>query len=149
MTNAKPAIAYFEMCDAEIALDDALMRAMGASGEEDTDPETWPCGHMVYDPYDSSFELWSVKVDDWQPTDAQLSAAFALGFAQCWICYDDNTERFYSATGARSPRKPSSTPRRSDAKYRERKLLAEITRLRSGGREHQSADAVAKGPTQL
>lgn len=100
---------YFDHRGIENELDEALMLAFGATETHpgDTDPDTWPCGHMVYDDYDGSFELWGVKDDAWVPTSEQLAAAFALGFARCWICYEDGTERYYSPGDMAGDRKPS------------------------------------------
>lgn len=59
----------------------------------DTDVDTWPCGDILYDDYDTSFELWECK-DDWAPTEEQYRAALALGFSRGWFCYPDGTERY-------------------------------------------------------
>lgn len=90
------ATAYFEAAlnigVAEDALDEALVAAVGFTT---TQPTEWPFGHIVYDWYDSSFEFQGARID-WAPTADQLTAAFALGFARCWICYVDGGQRYFA-----------------------------------------------------
>lgn len=83
---------YFDYCQAESQLDDALMTAFGA---DPNNTATWPAGDFGYDWYDYSFELWGTR-DDFEPTDEQLDAVWALGFARGWICYRDGTEMYVS-----------------------------------------------------
>ncbi len=77
----------------ETELEDALITAMGV--DMSADPKEWnfPFKNWCFDWYDSSFELRDTKVG-WEPTPEQLKAAFDLGFARCWICYTDGTERY-------------------------------------------------------
>lgn len=118
---------YFEHCGIEQELDEALMEAFGATvvSPGDTDSETWPCSHMVYDDYDASFELWGVKDLAWMPTREQLEAAFALGFSRCWICYADGSEIYCSPTVI-GERKPSHSDRTNEGKYLRSKLEAAL-----------------------
>jgi len=132
---------FFAMRHLESELDEALMEAFGATpkpGQEwlGTDPETWPCTDIIYDDYDTSFELWNVRDDAWCPTLEQLKTAFALGFSRCWICYRDGTERHCSATTI-GDRDKSPVPRGSDGgKYLRAKLVKEIKRLTTALREN-------------
>ena len=130
--DAKLAWKYFEMCSTEHYLDEALMVVFGATADDgETDPDTWPCTNIVYDPYDSSFELWGVD-DAWVPTDEQLKAAFALGFAQAWfVCKDGHTQRFATAAGKLTEPYQSQIHRAGDRSYRERKRDAEIEQLKA------------------
>lgn len=115
-TNLKPlARRFFDVCDMECELDNALLRALGADPEA---PGNWPCGDIGYDSYDGSFELWGTR-DEFMPTDAQLDAIWALGFARGWICYRDGTEIYVSAT-ARGERKASHHDPKAEAKRQER-----------------------------
>lgn len=132
ITTEPLAQQYFESCYMECSLDEALMTAFGADPEDTT---TWPCSDFGYDPYDSSFELWSTK-DDFSPTNEQLDAVWALGFGRGWICYRDGTEIFVYGH-KRGERKPShhaqSEGKRVDRQHRRHitKLEAEIASLLS------------------
>ena len=109
----------------ESEVDEALVLIFGARVHPDygeSDPATWPCTHLTYDDYDSSFELWGCK-DDFEPTRAQVDAALALGFGQCWFVYADSTERFADAKLLTERRTmPTSNTRVSDTKWRVAKL---------------------------
>lgn len=102
-------------------LDDALLACFGVADSEKT--ETWPCGHMVYDDYDDSFELWHCK-DDFVPTAEQMDAAAKLGFVRGWFCYADGTERY-----CLGERKKVSHPRDDSEKYEERRHRRRVERL--------------------
>lgn len=121
----RPADRYFDSCGAEAALDDALLTCLGVDSDA---PDEWPCGHIVYDEYDSSFELWSVRLG-WEPTPEQLVAAFQLGFSRCWLVYEDGTERHCHDGKTLGPPKPSAIERVSEHKRQVAKLQAEITEL--------------------
>jgi hypothetical protein len=112
----------------ESELDDAVLACFGANPQ---DVETWPCGHLVYDEYDGSFELWRCK-DDWAPTAAQYAAVKALGFTQGWFCYADGTERY-----AMGPRLLKSASRDSDKKQTIRKLQQQLAASEAA---HQQAE---------
>lgn len=123
---------FFDSCSAEYYLDEALMRIFGATGEGETDVDTWPCTHIVYDPYDASFELWGIA-DDWLPTPDQLEQAFALGFSRCWfVCRDGHTQRYAEIGKPLSASYVSQIDRASESKYLERKKLANMTALKLG-----------------
>ena len=133
MSDTLPAQRYFELCQIEGDLDDAVVRAFGGDPDQ---PGTgnWPFSHMVYDWYDGSFEVWHTR-NDFEPTQEQLTAVFALGFAQGWICYQDGTEIYIGANGTRGARKVSVVPRDSEVKYQLAKLRAEIDSLRWESRD--------------
>jgi hypothetical protein len=102
---------------AEDQMDDALLSAFGA---EPYEVKTWPCGDLVYDDYDASFELRGTR-DDFEPTADQLTAVWALGFDRGWICYKDGTERYVSPK-TRGERKPS---RHTASERKREKRMAE------------------------
>lgn len=93
-TNPSVAERVFAMQIAQGVIDDetndALLRAAGI----DPDVSPWPLEDITYDYYDSSFEFKGVR-EGWEPTLETLEKWWALGFAQCWICYADgpNGER--------------------------------------------------------
>lgn len=135
----KIAERYFNACRIESQLDEHLMKAFGATVSSEgltmagtpyieTDVDTWPCGHMVYDDYDSSFELWGIDDDNWTPSIEHLNAALDLGFSRCWLVYKDGTER-YCTRDHIGDKKPSHSSRAGDAKYRERKLIRRLLAL--------------------
>jgi hypothetical protein len=117
---------FFAMCQLENELDDAIVTAFGANPEE---TETWPFSHIVYDWYDSSFEVWNTR-NDFEATDDHLRAVFALGFAHGWICFKDGTEIFIDKKLKRNARRVSTIPRDSEDKYREAKSAALVAGLR-------------------
>jgi len=117
---------FFAMCQLENELDDAIVKAFGAEPDE---TETWPFGHIVYDWYDSSFEVWHTR-NDFEATDDHLRAVFALGFAHGWICFKDGTEIFVDKKLKRNARRTSTVPRDSEDKYREAKSAALVAGLR-------------------
>lgn len=119
---------YFDACYVEARLDEALCAAFGIDIEM---PDPWPFRHMVYDPYDGSFEIWQTQ-NDFVPTDEQLQAVFALGFARGWICYQDGTEVYvYDGGLKRGDRKPSPITRDSEMKWQVHKATAEARRWQS------------------
>jgi hypothetical protein len=119
------ATRYFETCDLETELDEAVLRAFGSDPD---DLPTWVCEHLVYDPYDSSFELWDCR-DGWLPTQAQVDAAMDLGFARCWLVWGGTQER-YCTRGAIGELKTNSFKRSDDHKWQLTKLTADVARLR-------------------
>ena len=85
---------YFDAHIKAMSLENDLFDALLDAAEIPRDGD-WPLEDCIYDYYDSSFEFLGVK-DDWKPSRAQRAAFWKLGFNQCWICYTDGTERFYS-----------------------------------------------------
>ncbi len=78
-------------------LDDALTRAIGCEPDTRTVEElkALPFGNITFDWYDVSFEFKDCKIG-WKPSDEQITACIDLGFLQCWICYTDGSEWYYS-----------------------------------------------------
>jgi hypothetical protein len=78
-------------------LEDALTRAVGYEPDTRTVEElkVLPFTHITFDWYDYSFEFKSCKIG-WKPIDEQINACIDLGFNQCWICYTDGSEWYYS-----------------------------------------------------
>lgn len=117
---------YFDAQIAEMGLeaelDDALLSAMGIDPNE---PTEWPCGNLVYDYYDMSFELRGTR-PDWTPTPEQLAATWALGFVHGWVVYTDSTERYYSPKYPAGVLKSSTRGGASEASRRERMLMKQI-----------------------
>lgn len=58
------------------------------------EPTEWPLEGWTFDHYDYSFELTDVNVG-WEPTEQQLKKCWELGFARCWVNYNDGTEQYY------------------------------------------------------
>ncbi len=134
LAQQPPATRYFNMIGAEYELDDALLRAFGADPEQ---PGTgnWPAPDFGYDDYGGSFELWNTR-NDFDPTEEQLQAVWALGFGHGWICYADGTEIHVHQKG-RSDRHASrhgqSDEKRMERQYR--RHVAELAQQRNFQRE--------------
>ncbi len=95
---------YFDSYLKTTALEDDLFNALlQAVGLSDSTTADWFMEDCVYDFYDRSFEFLGVK-DDWKPTLKQRAAFWKLGFYQCWICYDNGTERFYCTSTLLHPK---------------------------------------------
>lgn len=81
-----PLPEFFDLLDrahyARSDMEDTLSDIFGLSDAE-----------FHFDSYDCSFEILNLEYLEWAPTSKQLSAAFALGFAHCWMNYQDRTER--------------------------------------------------------
>lgn len=137
-TAVPVAARYFNNCHAEVDLDDAVLRAFGADPD---DLPTWVCSHLVYDDYDSSFELWGCR-DGWLPTQAQIDAALALGFARCWLVWGGTQER-YCTEGKMGDLRPTSHERSSEYKWRVAKLRRQLDQLK-GYAKHKFACGVTR-----
>jgi hypothetical protein len=116
----------------EADLDDALLEACVINPRE---PDQWPLKDIAYDDYDSSFEFWQVT-PGFQLTPEQWAACQALGFGRAWLCYTDDTERYYP--GGSLQKKAGRAHQKQDRKYqaakREIALRAEVARLQEENR---------------
>jgi hypothetical protein len=92
----------------EIQIEEAILTALGIVYEGKTTEEIrairWPFKRITYDDYDYSFELKDTR-DDWQPTEEQQKALFAIGFCRFWVCYIDGGERYYPGGSYRPSQK--------------------------------------------
>lgn len=121
--SEKLAHQYYDADGAAAVLEDQLDSALvSAMGSDPSEPDSWPFGNLVYDAYDSSFELHGTR-DDWTPTPEQLAAAWALGFARGWVCYVGGMERYYAPAYPDGHLKPSHRAGTSEGTRRERQLL--------------------------
>jgi hypothetical protein len=91
------ASAFFDLRDAAEASEEemfaALLKACDIDYYSPGNPP-WPITDITYDSYDSSFEFKDVR-PDWTISDEQWGRCNALGFARCWVCYTDGSERYY------------------------------------------------------
>jgi len=110
---------YFELVGTELELDDAVILAAGFDPE---DPRQWPFGSMIYDDYDSSFELQGTK-GNWAPSIEQVQALLALGFARGWVVYTDGMERYYCTDRYVSERTKGSAHRAGPREQSRREYL--------------------------
>lgn len=118
MSETKPAFEMLDARDKSFMLEEQMSDTLiGLCGIDCNKPDTWPLKDVTFDSYDTSFEFKGCR-NDWAPTQAQLEACFALGFARCWICYEDNTEIYASPghMGERHKYPVDRPPRRNNRK---------------------------------
>lgn len=84
--------AYMKFSNLNEELTDFITQEVFGLAEDDFD---WPFGDITHDYYDSSFELKGCK-EGLELTDEQRLKCGAVGFWQCWLCFKDGSEKFYS-----------------------------------------------------
>jgi len=74
---------------------DQFMVLFGLDPENMEDIKNVPWGDITYDWYDLSFELIDAETSV-VLTEAQQRVCKVWGFHQCWICYKDGSQKYYS-----------------------------------------------------
>lgn len=67
----------------------------------------WDFVETLTDSYDASVEIKGVTPKGYALTDEQQAFLSAAGFVQCWVCYRDGGEKFYSFSHL--PKTPKET----------------------------------------
>lgn len=97
--NNTPAGKFFNIyAEFEKQKDEMETRLLGSITDVDpNEPSTWPFDFddVTFDWYDFSFEFKNVTNWDWEPDKETLKRWGSMGFRQCWICYSNNTEKYY------------------------------------------------------
>lgn len=79
-------LVYYALRAAKHPFDEKGYPKLSSDGFE------WPFTDVKWDDYDSSFETKGTR-NNWEPSEDFLAAMWKLGFVQCWICYEDGTEK--------------------------------------------------------
>lgn len=139
-TTALTAKAFFDADQFarlfEERMDDRLLEIIGV---DPNDYAAWPIGCAIYDVYDYSFEFKGTN-PEFVFTPEHWKVCAALGFARCWICYTDGTERYFANDypNGTNPKESHSSDGRNytDMKRLQRRLhaaeesLAQVTQER-------------------
>ena len=93
---AQDALEIFRLNDiVDDLASEEFMKLFGFDPESPDDLMNCPWERITYDWYDSSFELKDAK-DGLTLTNEQQAICGQWGFAQCWICYENGGEVYYS-----------------------------------------------------